>query len=207
MSTTQTPPSTSSSTTTPKAESHSGGIFMAFAPWVVFTVLAQHTSLKLASIAALAGAIVIAWPGIQARQPKVLEVGAIAGFIVFLIASLVLSHHDGTDVARYARGIAAGMLGLIALGSLMFTPFTEQYAREKVPERFWNSPQFHAMNRKFTLIWAGVFFAMIPFHIVAGAIDTKPAEIICNWIIPGGLVILGMKQMKPGSTDDAKVAA
>jgi hypothetical protein len=207
MSTTQSPPTTGSSSSGPKAESHSGSIFMAFAPWVVFTVLAQHTSLKLASIAALAGAVVIAWPGIQAGKPKALEVGAIAGFIVFLIASLVLSHHDGTEVARYARGIAAGMLGLIALGSLMFTPFTEQYAREKVPEQYWNSPRFHAMNRKFTLIWAGVFFAMIPFHIVAGAIDTKPAEIICNWIIPAGLVIFGMKQMQAGSADDETVAA
>jgi hypothetical protein len=191
------------------AESHNS-IFIAFVPWVVFTVLAQHTSLKLASIAALVGAAVIAWPAIQAGKPKVLEIGAVAAFVVFLVASLVLSHHGGTDVARYARGIAAAMLGLIALGSLAFTPFTEQYAREKVPEKFWNSPQFHATNRRLTLIWAAVFFAMVPFHIIAGIVDTKPVEIICNWVIPALLVLGALKQMTPPSTteaNEAKVAA
>ncbi len=43
-------------------------------------------------------------------------------------------------VAEYARGLAAAGLSLIAFASLLFTPFTEQYAREQVDERFWNSP-------------------------------------------------------------------
>ena len=41
------------------------GIFIALIPWIVFTVLVSHATLKLGSLAALATAIVIAVPGIR----------------------------------------------------------------------------------------------------------------------------------------------
>lgn len=41
----------------------------------------------------------------------------------------------------YARAVAAGLLALIAFCSLLLTPFTEQYAREQVPQQFWSSPR------------------------------------------------------------------
>jgi len=35
---------------------------------------------------------------------------------------------------------------------------------------------------------------MVPFHIIAGTVNTKPATIICNWVIPLGLVVWGIKR-------------
>jgi hypothetical protein len=49
-----------------------------------------------------------------------------------------------------------------------FLPFTEQYARESVPEQFWSSPRFKAVNRQLTTMWACVFAAMVPLHVIAG---------------------------------------
>lgn len=73
-------------------------------------------------------------------------------------------------VHRYSRAIAAG-LSAIGFGSLLVVPFTEQYARESVPRQFWSSPQFKPINRHLTTMWALVFAAMVPAHVIAGALE------------------------------------
>ena len=181
---------------TKSAESGGGGkgIFIALIPWIVFTVLAAHSTLKLGSVVALAVAVVIAIPGIRNGHPKSLEIGAVITFIGFVVVAFVADSATAHWVARYARGIAALILAAIAFGSLLFVPFTEQYARDQVPEQYWGSSQFKEINRKLSALWGFVFIAMVPFHVVAGAINTKPATIICNWVIPLGLVFWGIKR-------------
>ena len=105
-------PSAASPVSPVSTESHTSGagIFIALVPWVVFTILAQHVSLELGSLIALVVAAVIALPGVRAGRPKLLELGAVVTFAAFAAVSLVVAHHTGTDVARYARGIAAAGL-------------------------------------------------------------------------------------------------
>jgi hypothetical protein len=182
------------------------GIFIALIPWIVFTVLASHATLKLGSLAALVVAIVIAVPSVRKGHPKSLEVGAVVTFIGFAVVAFLADASTAHWVARYARGIAALILATIAFGSLLFVPFTEQYARDQVPEQYWGSPQFKRINRKLTALWGFVFIAMVPFHIVAGAVNTRPAIIICNWVIPIGLVIWGVKRTSAISDGDGHAA-
>jgi hypothetical protein len=182
------------------------GIFIALIPWIVFTVLASHATLKLGALAALAAAIVIAVPGIRAGRPKLLEVGAVVTFIGFAVVAFLADGETAHWVARYARGIAALILALISFASLLFTPFTEEYAREQVPEQYWGSPKFREINRKLTTMWACIFAAMVPFHAIAGTIDTKPGNIVFNWAIPLGLVYWGIKRsVAPDESDAAPV--
>jgi hypothetical protein len=51
-----------------------------------------------------------------------------------------------------------------------------------VPRKFWHSPMFEATNRRLTTMWALVFAAMVPSHVLAGAIDKRPTNIIFNWV-------------------------
>ena len=141
-----------SSTKSESAESSGGGkgIFIALIPWIVFTVLASHATLKIGSLAALATAIVIAGRSVRAGRPKLLEVGAVVTFIGFVVVAFLADASTAHWVARYARGIAALILSLISFASLLFTPFTEEYAREQVPEQYWGSPKFKEINRKLT---------------------------------------------------------
>jgi hypothetical protein len=185
-----------SSDTSERAEPSGGGkgIFIALIPWIVFTVLASHASLKLGSLAALAAAIVIAVPGVRAGRPKAIEVGAVVTFIGFVVVAFLADGSTAHWMARYARGIAALILSLISFASLFFTPFTEQYARERVPKQYWGSPQFKEINRKLTTMWACIFAAMVPFHVIAGAVDTRVGNIVFNWAIPLGLVFWGIKR-------------
>jgi hypothetical protein len=194
-----------SSSTSQSAEPSAGGkgIFIALIPWIVFTVFASHATLKLGSLAALAAAIVIAVPGIRAGRPKLLEVGAVVTFIGFVVVAFLADGSTAHWVARYARGIAALILALISFASLFFTPFTEEYARDQVPEEYWASPKFKEINRKLTTMWACIFAAMVPFHAIAGALDTRAGNIIFNWAIPLGLVYWGIKQSSAAGESDA----
>jgi hypothetical protein len=170
------------------------GIYIAFIPWVLFTLITQHDTLKAAAVVALLGAVAIALPGLRAGRPKVLELSAVAAFAGFTVVAFAADVSTAAWLARYARAIAAGLLALIAFGSLLVTPFTEQYARESVPRQYWSSPRFVAVNRKLTLMWACVFTAMVPAHIIAGAIDTRRANTIFNWVIPIVFIVWAAKQ-------------
>ncbi|HYB25650.1 MAG TPA: hypothetical protein VEF89_03465 [Solirubrobacteraceae bacterium] len=167
-----------------KEKAGSSSFMLAAVPWLLFTVVAQHGTLKLASIGALLIAIWVARPGIQAGKPKVLELGAVITFAAFTVAAFAVDPTVAHWLERYARAIAAGLLSLIAFGSLLVVPFTEQYARERVAPQVWNSPRFNAINRRLTTIWALAFAAMVPFHIAAGAINSRPTNILFNWVTP-----------------------
>ena len=182
------------------------GIYVALAPWVAFTLLAAHSSMKLASVAALILSAGIAAPAVLARKPKLLELGAVVTFAVFVAIAFKADASTADWVAKYARGLAAAGLSLIAFGSLLFVPFTEQYARESVPERFWHSPKFREANRRLTAMWGAIFLAMVPFHIIAAQIDTTRGNLIFNWAVPFALVMWGVKQ-STSEKDDAPAAA
>lgn len=170
------------------------GIYLAFLPWVLFTLITQHDSLRAAALAALAAALAIAAPSLAAGRPKLLELGAILAFAGFTVVAFKADPATSAWVARYARAIAAGVLASISFGSLLATPFTEQYARESVPRQFWGSPRFKETNRRLTLMWAWVFVAMIPSHLIAGAIDTRRSNTIFNWVVPVILVVWAAKR-------------
>jgi hypothetical protein len=170
------------------------GIYIAFVPWVLFTLITQRDTLKAGAVVALLTAAAIALPAVPAGHPKLLELGAVLAFVGFTVVAFGADASTTAWLGRYARAIAAGLLALIAFGSLLLTPFTEQYARESVPRAYWSSPTFKAVNRQLTLMWALVFTAMIPSHIIAGAIDTRRANTIFNWVIPVVLIVWAAKR-------------
>jgi len=181
------------------------GIFAALIPWLLFTVVAAHWSLKAASLLGLAGAVVIAAPAVRAGRPKLIELGAVATFAGFAIVAFAADAGVAADVSRYARAIAAAVLAGLALVSLLFVPFTEQYARESVPRQYWSSPRFKQGNRRMTLLWAGTFAAMVPSHLIAASLDTRHGNLLFNWVIPVALVLFAAKRSSLAA-DDAPAA-
>jgi len=169
-------------------------IYLAFLPWVLFTLITQHDTLKAAAITALIASAVIATPAVVARRPKLLELGAVLAFVGFSVASFVVDPSATHWLERYGRAIAALLLALIAFSSLLFIPFTEQYARESVPRQFWSSPRFKRINRQLTQMWGLVFLAMTVSHVIAGAIDTRRGNTIFNWVVPIILIVWAAKR-------------
>jgi steroid 5-alpha reductase family enzyme len=178
-----------------------GGIFIALIPWILFTIVAEHGTLKVAAIAALLIAVgVCAFSMRGGGRPKMIEVAAVATFIVFTIIAFVADASVSDWLTRYARAVAAAVLALLVFGSLLFVPFTEEYARERVPRQYWNSPRFQAINRRLTVLWGGVFTVMTVSHVIAGTADTRITNIIFNWVIPIALVLWGIKQSSSPDT-------
>jgi hypothetical protein len=177
------------------SRSHSN-IWLGFVPWILFAVLCRRDSLQAAVVVGLVGAVVVGLPGILAGRPKLLELGTIAFFIVFVIVVLVVDPGADDFLNRYGRAIATAGLALIAVLSLLIgRPFTEQYAREQVDPGLWKTERFTELNRHFTAAWALVFILMACCHVAAGAIDTHRAETIFNWVIPIALVVAVVKYM------------
>jgi hypothetical protein len=172
---------------------HGFGVYLAFIPWIVFGFTTEHSTVKLAASGALVISMLIAAHSIRAGAPKLIELGAVLAFAGFTVIAFTADAATGEFVTRYARAIAAAVLSTIAFGSLLLTPFTEQYARESVPRQLWSTPQFKQINRRLTTMWALIFAAMIPAHLIAGAIDTRRANLIFNWAIPIALVAWGAK--------------
>jgi hypothetical protein len=182
-------------TSTERAEAAGGSdIVIAFLPWVLFSVAAERWSLVAASIVALVAAALIARRSIAAGNAKILELGTVATFGGFTVASLLLDASAADTLTRYSRAIAIALLALIAFGSLLFTPFTEQYARESAPRELWGTTRFRQVNRSLTAMWAFVFLAMLPSHIVAARIDTRQGNLIFNWAIPVLLIVWASKR-------------
>src|ERR1700759_2433941 len=168
-------------------------IYVALVPWVLFSVVCR-ISVDAASLLALVAAAAIAVPGIRPGRPKILELAAVVSFAAFAAIVLVIDPGAADTLHRYARAIAAGLLAVIAFGSLLFTPFTEQYARESLPERVWDTPRFKAGNRAMTALWGAVFAAMVPCHLIAADLDTTRANLIFNWVLPLLLVSWAIKR-------------
>ena len=172
---------------------HGTSIYIAFVPWILFSIITRRLEVESAAVVALVASIVIALPSLRSGRPKLLEIGAVVAFVGFTLVAFAGDDATRDWLARYARAISAALLALIAFGSLARTPFTEQYARESVPPELWGTATFRHINRQITAMWGVVFLLMVPSHIVAGAIDTRRAFTFFNWVIPIALIVVAVK--------------
>ncbi len=200
MSTDTTTAPTKTPVPTDRGHGPSSRIYLAFVPWVLFSLVAQRDTLAAAAVVALAASIAISLPSLAAGAPKLLELATIVTFVAFTVVALVTEPALHDWLTRYARAIATALLALIAFGSLLWVPFTEQYARESVPRELWSSPRFRQINRQLTTLWGCVFIAMVPSHLLAGAIDTHRADTIFNWIVPVALIVWAAKRTEAVTT-------
>ncbi|MBJ7385073.1 MAG: hypothetical protein JHC55_11370, partial [Mycolicibacterium sp.] len=156
--------------------------FIGFAPWVVYWVVAEGPSTWLfGALCAVLSAVIL---GISMGfgAPRLLEIVTIAFFVVVTAAGVILGAADRDWMDIYATTLSSGVLALMALGSLAFTPFTEQYARVTRPLEDWEKPAFRQTNRVLTLMWALVFalIAVLGFF----ATQVPQTKDWTNWVIP-----------------------
>ncbi|MFG2988162.1 hypothetical protein ACGFZK_02425 [Streptomyces sp. NPDC048257] len=167
------------------------GIFLGFAPWIIFDVVAGPSTWKLAALTALIASLVLNVPDMRRGSVKLLEVTGMVFFAVISILALVLDREDLLWLETYAQTLASAVIAAVALGSLAFTPFTEQYARESVPREIWGSPLFRRTNRILTAVWGGVFVIIAVFGLIA--VEAGHHGDWLNWVVPIVLLVLAVK--------------
>jgi hypothetical protein len=174
----------------------SARIYLGLLPWIVFAVIGRGTleGVGWGAVAAVITAGAIAFSSARHRSVKELEIFAVLLFVALALAGALNQHDPRGFLQRYHNGLAVGALACFAVASLAFQPFTEQYAREIVQRKYWSTTRFNRANVELTLMWAAVFIAIATSQIAAGAIETRLGTTIFNWVLPVGLILLGVRQ-------------
>jgi hypothetical protein len=167
--------------------------FVGFVPWIIFWVVASPSSWEYATLGALLAAVILAIPSAEKRRLKILDVGTILFFAVLSVLAIFLDRADLDWLEDYSQVVSSGALALIAFGSMLAVPFTEQYARETTPREYWNTPTFKQINRVLTMVWGLAFTASAICGLIAEEIESGSGREWLNWIIPIVIIVGAFK--------------
>lgn len=182
-------------------------MFLSLIPWVLFSMLIQRHGANAAGIAALLAAglaVIFLVKNGQHGGVKVIDVTGITTFGILAAACFAGGTSVTGWVADYGRGVSALVLAVVMLGSTLAVPFSEQYARETVPQQYWGSPAFRSVNRRISAVWGLLILVMAAGHLLAGTLGpatapvagSRPADLILNWVLPIGLIMLGVNRTR-----------
>ena len=149
-------------------------MLFSFAPWISFLIIAHGSlfRLKLGLVVALVVSIIM---GVLKLHRGVVLWAGLAFFVYSMVAVVLLE--DMWTITH--MGILAN--GTLALSTwvtlLMGKPFTQDYAREHVPQSLWNDPTFLRTNVLMTSVWGACFTigALLAWHKSVYA--ALPAEV------------------------------
>ena len=171
--------------------------FLGFAPWILYWVVADGPSTWMfGAICAVIAALTL---GVSAGRggPRLLEVVTIVFFGVVTVVGMILGAHDRDWMDTYATTLSSGVLAAMSLLSLVFTPFTAQYAPETAPHEDWEKAAFRRTNRVLTLMWALVFalIAVLGYVAVEAPQTTGWTKAVIPLVVVVGAI--GMTQIYP----------
>ena len=163
-------------------------ILVGFLPWILFGIMAgpSLTSLEAALAVALAATLALGLK--QLRKGFFLTWGSLLFFSLVLILVAFLKN---LWVAEHMDLLARGSLAVIAWGSIIAgRPFALQYARESVPEAYWQTPEFIYTGYFISIVWGIIFL------IALGASLFRPyLEQLGSWLyylLATGSMFLGI---------------
>lgn len=161
-------------------------IVIGFVPLAVFAVLVNWLALGWAAATGLALAVALVGYTAAHGGVKVLPVVQSVILAVFTVVGFTIGHHAASTFAPYARGIASLVLGGFIVATSQLVPFTAQFAREGVPEQYWRSPQFLAVNRRLSLVWGLAVLLVGAAHVGAAAAGSSAAIVhfALDWGVP-----------------------
>lgn len=171
--------------------------FVGFAPWIIYWVVADGPSTWLfGALCAVLSAIILG-VSMGFGGPRLLEVVTILFFFGVTAAALLVGAADRDWMDTYATTLSSAVLSIMAFASLLFTPFTEQYARVSPPLKDWEKPAFRQTNRVLTLMWALVFALISVLGYFAAQVpETRDWT---NYVVPVVVIVgaIGMTQAYP----------
>lgn len=128
---------------------------LAFAPWILYWVLAGMGNTTAAILLGLGVSLAINGYRFAVRKVKILDVVSLVFLSIATLVTLVLR----SDFMVFYGGVLSDTtLALVAWGSLIVgNPFTYDYAKEDWDEAFWDNPIFIKTNQIITAVWGVIF--------------------------------------------------
>ena len=138
-------------------------LLLAFAPWFAFWFIAGHSMLRLQIAVFVAAALVVVMAVTRLHRGAILW----AGYLFFSFALVFVVWLKNGWVIQHLGILATGTLFVSAqLSILLGRPFTEDYAREHVPEALWSSAPFIRGSFTTTAAWSSVFLVNTILNVV-----------------------------------------
>jgi hypothetical protein len=138
-------------------------LLLAFAPWFAFWFISGPSMFRLRVAIIVASVLVVVMAVTKLHRGAILW----AGYVFFSFALVAVVWLENMWVIQHLGILATGTLFLSAQLSILFgRPFTEDYAREHVPQELWNSPSFIKGCYTTTAAWVCVFFINCMLNVV-----------------------------------------
>ncbi len=178
---------------------NSNKLFVSLVPWVLFTIIAGHAGVDFVGWAAAAAAAATFFIAVRSRRDrtvdgrpsslKLIDVAGVVTFAALTVLAFSGSHDLREHIVDYGRGVCALVLAVIMLGSLLVVPFTEQYAREQVPQAYWHSPVFRVLNWHVSAAFGLAVLVMAASHFLSGWLESRGdlttiRNVVLNWAVP-----------------------
>src|ERR1700722_7101032 len=131
-------------------------LILAFLPLIVFSLLSRflpHGDIGIAGLAAAVTALAVIVTSHPIWPPKILNTCSFVLFAVTAVLGFTLGQNDDRWLATWGGAGVGLVLGAIILVLVPVMPFTEQFARESVPQAEWSSPVFKKINRVLSIGW------------------------------------------------------
>ncbi|MGD0811421.1 MAG: hypothetical protein ABSA91_17185 [Acidimicrobiales bacterium] len=159
-----------------------------FSPWLVFLTVNRFASLYWAIAAGGVAAVVVLARAVSRHKVHLFDGVSVAYFAVIGAFLAITQPGNIATWARYAQAGSHGTLTAIVFASILIGhPFTESYARERVPETAWKRPEFHAVNRKMSAIFGLAFLIGTLSMITAGSAGSP--QFLLRIAIPFGALL------------------
>jgi hypothetical protein len=160
-----------------------------FAPLALFSLATPLVGPGAGALLGVAAALAVVLTGAH-HGVKTLPV--VTAVVLAVIGGVALVGDAGTDrfLTDYGRGIAGLVLGAYMLVTARPAPFTAQFARQAVPERFWHEPAFRRVNTHISAAWGCVVAVASAAHLAAADLpDGQPGGRLLTW---GVLAVAGL---------------
>jgi hypothetical protein len=175
-------------------------LIFAFLPLIVFSALARflpHGDVGLAGLAAAVVALIAVLTSHPVRPPKILNTCSLVLFALIAVLGFTVGEHDDRWLATWGGAGVGIVLGLIILVLVPVVPFTEQFARETVPQAEWSSPTFKKINRVLSAAWGLATMAIGICRVGAAAINASSSnlllEILLGLAVPVAIIVYMLK--------------
>jgi hypothetical protein len=97
------------------------------------------------------------WP------PKIINLISAGLFLVLTLIGFLGNRSIDGWLFDWASGLVTLTIGLLLLVTMPIMPFTEQYARERVPREYWGRPTFKKVNGVLSI---GILVFMVRFTAI-----------------------------------------
>jgi hypothetical protein len=167
-------------------------LIWSFAPWFVFLLTARLTSVGIAIGAGAVAAVVVLVRAFARGHVHLLDVISTIYFLGLAALAVVAQPPDLDHWGAPAQAASHLVLTAVVWASILVgRPFTEAYARETTPQRYWNTPTFHRTNMRISAAWGAAFAVGSASLLLAAASEQRP--IILRVLIPFGTLYAAFK--------------